>query len=223
MILQTLRSASFYSRLRICDPLSFLFSVSFFLCRRCNSNKATVAYGMRSSAARVPSSSFDLDPKMWKPKLPVARGFLRAGFIALAVGDVTLRAAETSLVIVTFGFLEVVRAPEESWWRNYRWPCHFRRCDGETLEEDASGHRIFSPVGICFLSPSFLSLIISFSLSLFGETFFCFFIRHLIFRHLPISPSLTSEIFLTYFIPKQFTIYLFFFFALEYIILLLHR
>lgn len=33
----------------------------------------------------------------------------------LPVGDVTLRAAETSLVIVTFGFLEVVRAPEESW------------------------------------------------------------------------------------------------------------
>lgn len=63
----------------------------------------------------------------------------------------------TSLVIVTFGFLEVVRAPVESWWRNYRWPCHFRRCDGKTLEEEKTSNSrrplgLFSVDGTLFLS-----------------------------------------------------------------------
>lgn len=54
-------------------------------------------------------------PKNVKAETPRGADFC-AGFIAGCRRlYVTLRATETSLVIVTFGFLEVVRAPEESW------------------------------------------------------------------------------------------------------------
>lgn len=71
-------------------------------------------HALRSRRMRPPRRGvFGADPSgNVKAETLAPRGFLRRGFIVVASGDVIR--GRTSLVIVTFGFLEVIRA-EESW------------------------------------------------------------------------------------------------------------
>lgn len=98
-------------------PIYFFFLTCFFFLRFTGDATHEQGHGRaagcaRRGSVRPPPIARISTRKCESRGLPVARGFLRRDVSTrVAVGDVTLRARpKPSLVIVTFGFLEVVRA-----------------------------------------------------------------------------------------------------------------